>query len=60
MSSLYPPSLRVSKDRSLDEFMDGMVVLQEEVDEQREEKPEKDAKPEKDLKPEKEEKPEKD
>jgi hypothetical protein len=42
MSSLYPTNLRVSKEQELDEFMNGMVILQEEVDEQREEKPAKD------------------
>jgi hypothetical protein len=32
----------VSKEQELDEFMNGMAILQEEVDEQREEKPAKD------------------
>lgn len=59
MSSLYPPSMRVSKEQSLDEFMDGMVMLQEEVNEQREEKPEKEEKSEKEEKPKKKENPEK-
>lgn len=42
MSSLFPPNLRISKDQSLDEFMNDMQSLQSKVDKQREEKPEKD------------------
>jgi hypothetical protein len=42
MSSLYTPSLRMSQNQSISEFMDDMRTLQEKVDEQREDKPEND------------------
>jgi hypothetical protein len=42
MSNLYPPSLRLSKDQTPEDFMEKMASLQEQVDKQREDKPEKD------------------
>lgn len=39
MSNLYPPSLRMSKDQTPEEFMEDMGSLQEKVDKQRDDKP---------------------
>ncbi|HSC67694.1 MAG TPA: FHA domain-containing protein [Cellvibrio sp.] len=43
MGNIYPPALRLSRDHSLEEFMDDMQSLKETVDEARKENPDKDA-----------------
>lgn len=43
MSHIYPPAIRISRDHSLKEFMDGMQSLKEKVDKERKENPEKDS-----------------
>lgn len=44
MGDIYPPAIRISADRSLEDFMDGMQSLQETVDKARKENPDKDGK----------------
>mgnify|MGYP003145309218 CR=1 FL=1 len=48
MSHIYPPSVRLSRDHSLEEFMADMQSLKKQVDDERKEKPEKEN-PEKDA-----------
>lgn len=42
LSKLYPPALRISSDKPLDEFTLGIESLKDKVDKERKEKPEKD------------------
>lgn len=64
MGNIYPPAVRISRDNTLEEFMEDMQSLQEKVDEARKENPDKEdgekvvkKLPKPELKPEPESKP---